>query len=190
MTQQVPSPVLIPPVDPRFVLGRLNLSQVVLKEEYKDVVKKAVIGAAGVSVPGTLVPGVDMAGTATVWTTMIGAIAKKSGREIDVGVLAKMAGSAAAGVAGYYAASKFLTYAALPLLVVFPVAGIPAVAGLNSALNAILTYRLAKIASELISNPAVDEQAITTLGRDVAGYMKGIPTMREVGEIEKLIRSK
>src|SRR3712207_4361784 len=102
MTQQVPSPVTVPPVDPRFVLGRLNLSQVVLKEEYKDIVKKAVIAAAGVAVPGTLVPGVDMAGTATVWTTMIGAIAKKSGREIDVGVLAKLAGSAAAGVAGYY----------------------------------------------------------------------------------------
>jgi hypothetical protein len=80
---------------------------------------------------------------------MIGAMAKKSGRDIDFDLISKVTGSAVSGVAGYYFASKLLTVAALPLLAAFPLAGIPAVVGMNGALNAIFTHRQAKIVLEL-----------------------------------------
>ena len=43
---------------------------------------------------------------------------------------------ALSSVAAYTLGSKILTWAALPLLAAFPLAGIPAVVALNSALNA------------------------------------------------------
>lgn len=121
MTQQ--EPVLLE--QKKLIKGHLALSEGEFEEEYRGIVRKAVIAAAGVSMPGSFVVGVDIAGTAGVWATMIGAMAKKSGRDIDFDLISKVTGSAVSGVAGYYFASKILTYAALPLLAAFPIAGIP-----------------------------------------------------------------
>ena len=117
-------------------------------------VRSATLAAAGLGLPGLFYPGIDEAGMATIWVTMVTAIAKHCDARVSPATVGKMVTAAVSSVAAYTLGSKILTWAAMPILIAFPVAGIPAAAGVNSALNALFTYRLGKECIIRFSEPA------------------------------------
>jgi hypothetical protein len=118
---------------------------------------------------------------------MVGALAKKSEHDVDAKLIAKLVAAAAASVAGYQLGSKILTVLAVPLILALPVAGIPAVAGLNSALNALFTYRLGVFASERLSRPNFTGHDFVGLSRDVGVMLIGVPTPSEIAAVKALV---
>jgi hypothetical protein len=148
-----------------------------------SAIRKATIAAAGLGVPGLFHPGIDEAGMAAIWTGMVTAIARRSGATVSSAVVAKLVTSALSGVAAYTLGSKVLTWAALPLIAVFPVAGIPAVVALNSTLNALFTYRLGRECARRFSKPGFTARDAV----DVARHLLGLPTIAELGELRRML---
>jgi hypothetical protein len=158
-----------------------------VSEEHKGIVKKAVVSAAGVGLPGIVAPTLDTAGVASVWTIMVGALAKKSGHNVDAKLIAKLITGALASVASYQLGSKILTWLAVPLILTFPVAGIPAVVGLNGVLNAIFTYRLGVFLSEQLTRSDFTTRDFIGLSQRIGAIFLGVPTPREIADVKELL---
>lgn len=156
-------------------------------EEHKGIVKKAVVSSASLGVPGLLVPAVDTVGVAGVWTTMVGTLAKKSGHKVDAKLIAKLVAAGLASVGGYQLGSKILTWLAVPLILAFPVAGIPAAAGLNGALNALFTYRLGAFVSGQLTRSNFTSQDFVGLSTSMGAFLLGVPTPREIADVKELL---
>jgi hypothetical protein len=146
-------------------------------------VRKAVMAAAGLGVPGLFHPGLDETGMSAIWITMVTAVAKRCGATVSPATAGKMVTSAVSSVAAYSLGSKILSWAAMPLLVSFPVAGIPAVVAMNSALNALFTYRLGRECIRRFSRPGFTGTDVLDIGR----HLIAVPSMTEIGEIKRLL---
>jgi hypothetical protein len=114
------------------------------------------------------------------WTRPVWA---RSGAEISPATAGKFVTSALSSVAAYSLGSKILTWAALPVLAAFPVAGIPAAIGMNAALNALFTYRLGKECVRRFSDPRFTSSDVITLGR----LLVSIPNTSEIRDLKRLI---
>jgi hypothetical protein len=79
--------------------------------------------------------------------------------------------------------SKILTWVAMPILIAFPVAGIPAAVALNSVLNAFFTYRLGKQCIVRFSDPAFTSRDLIEIGRHLAA----LPDFAEITDIKRIL---
>ncbi|MGW5158667.1 hypothetical protein ACWEPN_24595 [Nonomuraea wenchangensis] len=158
-----------------------------LDHRYRDIVKKAMISAAGVGGAGIFLPVLDMAGIAAVWTVMVVAIADASGHPASRATVGKVVAAAVSGVSGYYVGSKVLTYLAAPLLVAFPVAGVPAVIAVNVMLNGLFTYRLGKVCAADFSRPNFTLEDLGDLALRIARLLIKIPMPGEIAEVRHLL---
>jgi hypothetical protein len=59
--------------------------------------------------------------------------------------------------------------------------------GVNSALDAVLTYRLGVFMSDQLSRPDFTESDLLILGKEIAPYLKRIPHLRELEEMRQLL---
>ena len=149
-----------------------------------SAIRTATMAAAGLGVPGLFHPGLDQAGMATVWVTMVTTVARRCGADISRATVIKLVTSALSSVAAYTLGSKILTWAALPLLAAFPVAGIPAVVALNSTLNALFTYRLGRECVRRFGRPGFTARDMLDVGR----HLLGLPTVAELAELGEVLR--
>jgi uncharacterized protein (DUF697 family) len=149
----------------------------------EKAIRAATLAAAGLGIPGLLHPGIDEAGMAAIWLTMVTAIAKDCNAKISPATAGKMVTAAVSSVAAYTLGSKILTWAAMPVLIAFPVAGIPAAVALNSVLNAVFTYRLGKECVSRFSNPAFTSRDLIDIGRHLAA----LPNFTEISDIKRIL---
>lgn len=160
-----------------------------IEEKYKDSVKKAMKITGAVGLPGIFIPGLDSTTVGVAWANMIRELAKESGHEIDKGVIAKLVGAALAAVAAYQTGSKILTWIASPLLLAFPVAGIPIAAGVNGALNALFTYRLGLSVSKQLSRTDFTAKDFAGLTFSVGRQLVHLPSHSEIAEVRYVLTS-
>jgi uncharacterized protein (DUF697 family) len=160
-----------------------------IEEKYYRPVGTAVVAAAGLGVPGLFVPPLDMAGVGATWTGMVIAIAKKSGHEINTAAAGKIVAAAVGALGGYKLGSKLLTWAATPLLLTFPVAGVPAVVAANATLNALFTLKLGVATCKQFSRPGFGAKDTAELAVGIAGQLVPMPTRKEMGLVKELIRA-
>jgi hypothetical protein len=160
-----------------------------VKPKYKDTVSTAMMSAAALGLPGVFVPALDMGGMATIWTAMITSIANKSGHEVSANMVAKLVAAAGAGVSAYLVGSKILTWLAIPLILTFPIAGIPAVAGINGFLNGLFTYRLGLTVSEQMSRPGFTKDDFLALTIAVVPSLIHMPSIGEIEEVRSMLMS-
>ncbi|MEV7803258.1 hypothetical protein AB0O28_09970 [Microbispora sp. NPDC088329] len=158
-----------------------------LDHRYQGIVKTAMISAAGVGTVGTFLPVVDLAGITTTWTTMVVAIARASGHPASTATVGKVVAAAVAGVSGYYAGSKMLSAVALPLIVAFPVVGVPSVVAVNVMLNGLFTYRLGKSCAADFSRPGFTADDLADLAARITQLLVKIPMPRELAEVKQLL---
>jgi hypothetical protein len=160
---------------------------VLIEEKYYDTVSVAVAAAAGIGAPGLLIPGLDMAGVGTTWTVMILGIAKISGHELNAASAAKIATAAIGAVSGYMLGSKILTWAAAPLILTFPVAGVPAAILVNATLNGLFTLKLGCAAAKQLSRPEFNALDIMDLATSIASLLTPVPSSRELQLVREML---
>lgn len=159
----------------------------VIDSRYREIVSRGVVAAAGIAIPGIFVPTLDLAGVGTIWTTMIVAIANKSGHEFNGTTVAKLVTSAVSAVSAYVIGSKILTWAATPLILAFPIAGVPAVTALNAALNGLFTLRLGMVCSRHFSRSEFTDQDALLLAAKIGTHLLGWPTHEEIQTVKEFL---
>jgi hypothetical protein len=156
-------------------------------EKYEGIIGGSVVTTAGIAVPGLFVPALDMAGVGATWTVMIGAIAEKSDREISPETVAKLVAAAVSAVSGYVLGSKILTWLAAPLIMAFPVAGVPAAVAVNAALNGLFTLRLGLACVSNFSRPDFNALDLANFIVSLAGLMAKWPSSEEIAFVQKML---
>lgn len=154
---------------------------------YREIIKSSMVTAAGIGGAGTFFPVLDMAGIAAIWTGMVVAIAEASGHPTSKATVGKVVAAAVSGVSGYYVGSKILTFLAAPLIVAFPVAGVPAVMATNVMLNGLFTYRLGMACTAHFSRPDFTIEDLGDIALRIAKLLVKFPLPSEVAEIRHLL---
>jgi hypothetical protein len=161
-----------------------------VKEEHKDIVKKAMITAAGVGATECVIlPGIDTVGIGAIWTSMIIAMVKKEGHEIDMHLIAKVVTSIVVGGLSYVGAQQAFNLF-LKLFILTP----PGLAvnilfgGVNSVLDVALTYRLGVFLSNRLSKTDFTESDFRASCDEAIKYLKRLPQFREFVEIMEFLR--
>lgn len=155
-----------------------------IADKYRNIVKKELIAAAGVS-PLGLLGGIDAVGVGTVWATMFIALRNKAGssigadpRRICVGV--------ASGIARYYIACKAATFAFFLVPGVGPFAAVAAGLGISAVCNIYFTYSFAATLIELFEKPKYNDEDVISFFID---HLKKLPNAKEVKEIIEIYQS-
>lgn len=152
--------------------------------EYRDIVEKAVITAAGIGVPGALSFGLDVAALSTTWAVMIAAIADESGHDMDKVFAAKLTAGVLAGVGGYVAGSKLV----MTLLNFIPGAGTLAAMGVNGVMNALYTYKMGHAMSTLLDKDGFREADIGEMAESLVAVVISKPSLTEFKDIIQMVR--
>ena len=160
-----------------------------IEEKYYRPVGTAVATAAGLGVPGVFVPPLDMAGVGATWTAMVVAIARKSGHEMDAAAAGKVVAAGVGALAGYKLGSKILTWTAAPLVVTFPIAGVPAVVVANATLNGLFTLKLGVATCNQFSRPGFRTMDVLNLARAIAMELVPMPTMAEIRLVKEMMQA-
>jgi uncharacterized protein (DUF697 family) len=121
---------------------------------------------------------------AAIWLTMVTTIARRSGATLSPAAAGKFVTSALSGVMGYQLGSRILTWAVMsPLVIAFPVGGIPAAAAINAGLNALFTYRLGKECVRRFATANFTAADTRALGRALVG----LPSVQEINDLRRLV---
>src|SRR6266849_1760727 len=108
-------------------------------QDYDDIIRKAIAAAAATGpLAMSPVPLTDTAAVAGIWTTMMIAIARRTGHALDVETAKKVVLAVIAQALAYWAGCKALTW----LIAKFPGIGMVTGSGANSVLNVALTVWL------------------------------------------------
>lgn len=158
-----------------------------IDEKYYGTVATAVGAAAGIGVAGLFAPALDTAGVGATWTGMVIAIAAKSGHELNAAAAAKVVAATLGAVSGYALGSKILTWAAMPLILTFPVAGVPAVVAVNAALNGLFTLKLGVATINQFTRPDFNAVDRAQLAVAIVGQFHPIPSMDEIRLAKEMI---
>ena len=149
----------------------------------EDAIRVAVYAAAGLGVPGLFHPGLDEAGMSAIWITMVTTVAKRCEARLTPATAAKFVTAALSSVAAYSVGSKLLGWAVMGILITVPGIAVPAAMTMNSALNALFTYRLGKECVQRFSRPDFNAADAIEFGRRLVM----IPGATEIGEIKRLL---
>lgn len=147
------------------------------------MIKTAVVAAAGLGVPGLFLPGLDEGGMTLIWGTMVTTLAHSFGAELSPVIVAKYVAAGLSGVAAYTLGSKVLTWAAAPLLVAVPFAGVPAAVALNSGLNGLFTLRLGRRTHQSFQSPQFTSADLMGIAR----HLIGIPLPSEISDLYRML---
>ncbi|MFE3696138.1 hypothetical protein ACFXPB_36775 [Streptomyces sp. NPDC059129] len=128
-----------------------------------------------------------MAGVGATWTVMVGAIADKAGLDLTPAAIAKLVAAGVTAVSGYVLGSKILTWAATPLILAFPVAGVPAAIAVNATLNGLFTLRLGLACASKFSRPDFDTSDVLDLALGIGGFLIKMPTSAELSLVRELL---
>ncbi|MEU0991452.1 hypothetical protein [Streptomyces sp. NPDC005953] len=118
---------------------------------------------------------------------MVGAIADKAGLDLTPAAIAKLVAAGVTAVSGYVLGSKILTWAATPLILAFPVAGVPAAIAVNATLNGLFTLRLGLACASKFSRPDFDTSDVLDLALGIGGFLIKMPTSAELSLVRELL---
>ena len=155
-----------------------------IQYRYREIVRKELIAAEGVSPLGLFV-NIDAVGVGAVWTTMFIALREKS-NSIVGGDPKRICVGVASGIARYYLACKAATYAFFLVPGVGAVAGIAAALGISAVCNIYFTYTFAATLIELFEKPSYNDNEIISF---FINHLKKLPTADEVQEIYRIYKS-
>lgn len=144
--------------------------------KYQDIVKKALVAAAGVGPLGVVGGPSDALAIAAIWTTMFIAIRKKANSNFGTDP-SRIAKSVISGFVKYYLACKVATWT----FFLIPGAGIFAGMSVSAVCNIYFTYNFASIIIELMdTKPYYSDDDII---KEIISLIKKTPTVEEVKEI-------
>lgn len=149
--------------------------------KYRNIVKKELIAAAGVS-PLGIFGSIDTVGVGAVWTTMFIALREKAGTPIG-GDPKRICVGVASGIARYYLGCKAATYAFFLVPGVGPIAAIAAGIGISAVCNIYFTYSFAATLIELFEKPSYNDSEIISF---FINHLKKLPNADEVQEIYRI----
>lgn len=158
-----------------------------IETKYRGVIKTAALAAAGVGGPGLFLPALDTTAVAGIWTTMVLRIGEVSGRGITRASAAKVACAAVAACSAYLFGSKILTWAAMPLVAAFPLAGVPMATALNVVLNGLFTFRLGSACARNFERPDFSADELLEMSLSLTGVMISVPSVEELREVKDLL---
>jgi hypothetical protein len=158
-----------------------------VEDRYLGPIKTAVAAAAGTGIPAGFVPALDTGGIGTIWSTMIGGIAARAGREIGAPDLARLVATAVSAVSGYVLGSKILSWLAAPLAIAFPVDGVPAAVAVRAMLNGIFTLRLGTACAQHFTDPGFTGLDIANLTAGISARLTRLPNGDEIKTIKDML---
>ncbi|GAA4090637.1 hypothetical protein [Streptomyces shaanxiensis] len=158
-----------------------------IEPKFRDPIYAGVAAATGIAIPGLFVPALDMAGVGVAWTAMVAGIADKAGLDLTPAAAAKLVAAGVAAVSGYIFGSKLLTWAATPLILAFPVAGVPAAIAVNATLNGLFTLRLGMTCASKFSRPDFDASDVLELAMSISTFLVKIPTREELALVREIV---
>jgi uncharacterized protein (DUF697 family) len=150
--------------------------------QYRDIVRNATLAAGAIGVPGAFSFGADITAMTATWGAMTVAIAKKSGHQMDAAFSAKVVTGVLAGVAGYLGGSKIAT----ALVSLIP-GGVLVAVGVNSALNALFTYKLGDALAKLFDKGQFDSSDVATAVTTLLSLVVGMPTFGQLRDFGSLL---
>jgi hypothetical protein len=156
-------------------------------DRYLEPIRAAVIAAAGTGVPVIFVPALDMGGIGVIWTAMIGGIASGAGQQVARPAIARLAAAAVGAASGYVLDSKILTWLAAPLMIAFPVAGVPQAVAVSSMLNGIFTLRLGAACAHRFADPAFTAAGMPGLTAGIGNRLARLPSGDEIKMIKDIL---
>lgn len=163
-----------------------------VQEQHQRIVRRAMLASAGPGAAEMFIPYADAVGMTAIWTTMIAAMAKKSGHKLDEKLIAKVIGASALGASSYALATWSFRKALLWLFGLTPPGRVVLilVGGTNCAVDALLTYRLAAAISGPLSRPDFSEQDFHDAWNATVGNLKPLlrkqPAYEEIEDIIQL----
>jgi hypothetical protein len=158
-----------------------------IETKYRGIIKTAALAAAGVGGPGVFFPVLDTTAVAGIWTTMVLQIGEASGRGVTAATAAKVAGAAVAACSAYMLGTKVLTFAAMPLVAAFPLAGVPMVTGLNVILNGLFTFRLGRACAHNFERPDFSLDELLETSVNITAMMISVPSGGELRAVKELL---
>lgn len=141
------------------------------------------VRAASVSAPSAFVPVLDSAAIGAIRLTMVTTVAERCGAQLSAATAGKLVATWVSSNLWYSGGCRIFNLLLLRTLAVIPVAGIPAAAGLNVAVNAWITYRVGKRCIERFSESRFTDQEVLDLGDDIVT----IPAFSEPGDLKDLL---
>jgi len=158
-----------------------------VEDSYLGPIKTAVVAATGTGIPAVLVPALDAGGIGPIWATMISGIAARAGREICAPDIAGLVTTAVGAVSGYVRGSKILSWLAAPLVIAFPVAGVPPTVAVGAMLNGIFTLRLGRACARRFTDPGFTGLDMADLTAGIGGRLARLPSGEEIKTIKDML---
>jgi hypothetical protein len=149
----------------------------------EEAVRSAVRKAAGIGVVGALHPGFDEAAMATLWTYMVTTIAGRSRVQLAAATVTKLVAAAVSACAAYSTGSKLLTWGMGLVVPGGLLVAAPAAITLNSALNAVFTYRLGRHCVRCFGRPGLDARDVLVIVRALVV----VPSLGEIAEVRRML---
>jgi len=152
-----------------------------MADEDYDTILRTAAAAAAATAPLAMspVPLTDAAAMAGIWSTMLVAIAKKSGHHLDADTARRMAFAATAGAGGYWTGSKIFTWA----LAKIPGPGMVAGATVNGTLNVTFTLFVGYVFIDLFEKPEFD---VLDVESDMAYLRQGLKPYMSTDKLHRI----
>jgi len=149
----------------------------------EDAIRVAVYAAAGLGVPGLFHPGLGRGGNERHLDHDGDHGREKMRGPPDSGHRREVRDRGPVQRRGHSVGSKLLGWAVMGILITVPGIAVPAAMTMNSALNALFTYRLGKECVQRFSRPDFNAADAIEFGRRLVM----IPGATEIGEIKRLL---
>lgn len=158
-------------------------------EDYDSIMRAAAVAAAATApLAMSPVPLADTVAMGGIWSTMLVAIAKKSGHHLDADAAQRMALAAATGAGGYWSGSK----AFARTLAKIPGPGMVAGSTVNGTLNVTFTLFVGYMFIDLFERPSFDpldvEFGRTYFQQGRKPYMSTVMLHRVAGFVKRTRR--
>ena len=153
-----------------------------MNDKYKDIVGPSIVAATTSEPLITCNSSTASKGKiGSIWTTMLMAIAQKSGRELDSNFVTQFIERLEPGAVAYYWDCKVTTWC----FHLVPGGGALTAMGNRAVMNALFTYKFGESVTHLIEGNCFDCRNATQAAQDVLSLLCTTPTFDQVrGTIE------
>lgn len=150
---------------------------------FQEIVRKGVVAATAAGPLGAFAGPFDASAIGGIWSTMLVAIAKKSGHNVDGRFATKFIGLVGAGAAAYYGGCKAATW----LFHFIPGAGTLAAMGISTLMNALFTYRFGVAVARQFANEEFNLSNAAEAATSVLAVLCTYPSVREFRELADIV---
>lgn len=150
-----------------------------VNSNYRKIIRNGIIAAAAAGPLGAIPGAWDAGAIAGIWTTMFGAIAEKSGHDLNSKFVAKFISTVGGGFCAYYAGCKIATW----MFHLIPGAGTLLACGVSSLMNIVYTYKFGAACAKLLDKKEFDLGDATNAATCVLSLLCTFPIPSEIKDI-------